>query len=121
MMMIGELCDNCKIELTHRNWRAGYSCISCTNMDKTIYKRLKRNERYDGCDPDKATKKLMKQFAKSKDCPICGVRLNGGNVSIDHIHPLAEGGANHRGNFQLLCGSCNSRKGKKISKLKGKT
>jgi 5-methylcytosine-specific restriction endonuclease McrA len=38
-------------------------------------------------------------------CP-CGAKDN----SIDHIIPLARGGAQALGNFQFLCRPCNSRK-----------
>ncbi len=31
--------------------------------------------------------------------------------SLDHIVAEARGGTNHKENFQLLCGNCNSRKG----------
>ena len=34
-------------------------------------------------------------------------------VSVDHIIPLSWGGGNTRENIQLLCSSCNSKKGNK--------
>lgn len=45
-------------------------------------------------------------------CVYCRSRL-GGKYEIDHIEPLARGGSNDRRNIQLLCVSCNRRKGAK--------
>lgn len=41
-------------------------------------------------------------------CRHCGTS---NNLSVDHIHALANGGSNETDNLQLLCRSCNSRKG----------
>lgn len=32
-------------------------------------------------------------------------------LEVDHIHPVALGGTNDRGNLQVLCSDCNRRKG----------
>lgn len=45
-------------------------------------------------------------------CQTCGATEN---LTIDHIIPLAEGGTNDISNFQTLCQSCNSRKGRRMS------
>lgn len=41
-------------------------------------------------------------------CVRCG---SPENITIDHIIPLARGGANKRDNYQTLCGPCNQEKG----------
>lgn len=41
-------------------------------------------------------------------CKICGTIEN---MTIDHIVPVVKGGQNVISNLQLLCRSCNSRKG----------
>lgn len=43
-------------------------------------------------------------------CAYCRCRITGLNRRVDHIKPLAKGGANYRANLQILCASCNSRK-----------
>lgn len=44
-----------------------------------------------------------------KSCQACGCDISDG-YHIDHIYPLARGGANDNGNIQLLCQPCNNRK-----------
>lgn len=46
-------------------------------------------------------------------CAVCRVPLKGSGEHIDHITPLARGGENVRSNIQLLCPTCNRRKGAK--------
>lgn len=41
-------------------------------------------------------------------CMQCG-KTN--NLQVDHIYPLCKGGTNHESNLQLLCKTCNLRKG----------
>lgn len=48
---------------------------------------------------------------RDKFCLCCGSYFN---LSIDHIVPISLGGANDLDNLQLLCKSCNSKKGTKI-------
>ena len=46
-------------------------------------------------------------------CPLCGSEDDRRRAfQVDHICPLALGGANAFHNFQLTCWPCNSRKGK---------
>jgi 5-methylcytosine-specific restriction endonuclease McrA len=45
-------------------------------------------------------------------CACCGVKLNG-VFHRDHRTALANGGTNHIGNIELLCGPCNQRKSAK--------
>ena len=45
------------------------------------------------------------------DCKGCGHHFEIRNLEVDHIVPKAHGGTDHKDNLQLLCGSCNRRKG----------
>lgn len=56
--------------------------------------------------------RALKEFY-SYTCLDCGRREPEIKLSPDHVLPLAVGGADSIDNIQPLCGSCNSRKGKK--------
>ena len=45
-------------------------------------------------------------------CGECGVAFPFRNFTIDHVVPRAKGGTDHLDNLQLLCGACNSVKGR---------
>ncbi len=49
-------------------------------------------------------------------CCACG---SGQSLTIDHVVPLSRGGDNTAENIQVLCGSCNSRKGTRTLDYRG--
>ncbi len=46
-------------------------------------------------------------------CMCCGIKLDIAHMHSDHKIPVARNGSNAITNKQLLCGPCNTRKGKK--------
>lgn len=44
-------------------------------------------------------------------CNGCRTQFPFRNMTVDHIVPKSQGGTDHEGNLQLLCGACNSTKG----------
>ena len=46
-------------------------------------------------------------------CNGCKVSFPFRNMTVDHVIPQVEGGSHHVDNLQLLCGACNSTKGKR--------
>jgi 5-methylcytosine-specific restriction endonuclease McrA len=44
-------------------------------------------------------------------CVYCAVPLCYETATLDHVHPLSLGGANHAGNLVTACGRCNRLKG----------
>lgn len=49
---------------------------------------------------------------QSGKCP-CGALFSEVGYHVDHVHPLSLGGTNDPSNLQLLCPTCNRRKGAK--------
>jgi len=58
------------------------------------------------------TKEVRQKILKRDNhlCLSCG---NDGNLTIDHITPIALGGTTHADNLQVLCRSCNAKKQQK--------
>lgn len=48
---------------------------------------------------------------QERRCMYCGVQGGTSKFQIDHMDPVVRGGSNEESNLQLLCGSCNLRKG----------
>ena len=44
-------------------------------------------------------------------CMYCGSKVRRDLFDLDHKKPVAKGGTNRKSNFQLLCRTCNTRKG----------
>lgn len=55
-------------------------------------------------------KQRFRLLQKNRRCAMCGTKLTLKTSTLDHIVPLACGGANGMTNFQLLCKSCHMRK-----------
>ena len=49
--------------------------------------------------------------SQSGRCMYCGRKPGIDLMDIDHKNPIAKGGSNTKRNLQLLCRSCNTRKG----------
>ena len=49
--------------------------------------------------------------AQAGKCMYCGRKLSIDLMDIDHKNPIAKGGSNSKRNLQLLCRTCNTRKG----------
>lgn len=61
-------------------------------------------------DVSKQTRKFVLEKYKHT-CAYCGSNKN---LEIDHIHPVSKGGKSLIPNLQVLCKTCNCKKGNKI-------
>jgi 5-methylcytosine-specific restriction protein A len=64
-----------------------------------------RNNKYNPIEVFKYAEKNLKQ---GKSCARC---LSKNKLEVDHIVPLSKGGDNSINNLQILCSSCNKKKG----------
>lgn len=48
-------------------------------------------------------------------CQMCGD--SGGDLQIDHVHPVSKGGTNDLDNLQLLCAACNLAKSDTVAEV----
>lgn len=82
-------------------------------IDEMVRRRDYRNSYDFKKMQSKSFNRMMRSKLIKKDtlCIKCG---SGEHLAIDHIVPLIKGGDNIESNVQVLCRSCNSRKGGKI-------
>ncbi|KYQ73290.1 hypothetical protein AZH43_07245 [Acinetobacter pragensis] len=74
-------------------------------------------DKYGPAPKSKVRKSLPRQIRETvfirdgRICKHCGCF---DNLTIDHIHPVTRGGTDDLENLQVLCRSCNSKKGTNI-------
>ncbi len=79
----------------------------------TDYKRNRR-ARERGSGERHTASDIVDLLVKQRHrCAICADKITEKTRQVDHIMPLAREGSNGRRNLQLLCKSCNSKKGPK--------
>jgi 5-methylcytosine-specific restriction endonuclease McrA len=64
--------------------------------------------------PHVAMKRVMRRAALrdcGQRCVYCATRLDQQTATLDHVVPLARGGAHDPGNLVVACGPCNRLKG----------
>ena len=59
--------------------------------------------------PEKMKRELYK--AQGGKCMYCGRKLGIDLMDCDHKNPMAKGGSDLKRNYQVLCRTCNTRKG----------
>ena len=79
----------------------------------TLKSSLKRRSYENGVIFDISSNDLKNLFFESygQECRYCDKILRINTIVCDHIVPLTKGGDSTQGNLQLICRSCNSRKG----------
>lgn len=117
-----KICEVCGKEFKPLSARSKYCSKKCkAKHDTQTYQPWlrKRCKKY-GVPFEKGITReaVIEKF--NGTCCMCGKKVNReGNIkdwpTIDHIVPLSYGGAHEWENVQLLCLSCNSKKGLKVS------
>ena len=90
---------------------AGKSRESAMNFFDIFEEEQPKNKRL-ALDP-LWKKALTDELVKKQKgrCMYCGRRVGRDLFDLDHKNPVARGGTNRKSNFQLLCRTCNTRKG----------
>ena len=97
------VCPVCGIT---REYGDGYLHTECEFQSKNYITDLQRNRRKWEGESKRITPLVL--MRDKNTCRICG---STNNLTIDHITPISQGGGNDMDNLQVLCGSCNSKKG----------
>ena len=64
-----------------------------------------------GAKPSRAELKRELHKAQGGKCMYCGRKPGIDLMDVDHKNPMAKGGSDQKRNLQVLCRSCNTRKG----------
>lgn len=90
---------------------AGDGGIIHLEFKLALQSRHNRKHRQPFKEYRKVFKELLGKYNFS--CVHCGEK-NEKKLTIDHIHPVSKGGGDETDNLQILCKSCNSKKGAKL-------
>ena len=100
-----KLCYGCAEYRSKSLFARSSRCCWCRAADAS-----KRRATAHGCTGPHFTGREWEALVLPYGCCLCcgeaGIRL-----TVDHVIPLSEGGANTVSNIQPLCGPCNSTKG----------
>ena len=106
------LCSNCYINLAQEIYTmsgAGDGGLIHLIYKDSLQSGHNRKRRGRLKDYNKILKKLLYKYKFA--CVLCGTK---DKLTIDHIHPVSKGGGDEISNLQILCRSCNSKKGARL-------
>lgn len=107
------LCSECYIDLIPNIYKmagAGDGGIIHIVFKTCLQTNVNRKKRIPIKNYRKMLKILLHKYNFS--CAYCGSK-NGNQLTIDHILPVSKNGSDELSNLQILCKSCNSKKGVK--------
>ena len=98
-------------ELHGNFWKKVYAKLSrkMSALKSSLKKRSQDNEVEFNITLDTLKEMFLEVY--SKGCPYCKKQLTFRNIACDHIVPLNKGGPSVQDNLQLICRTCNTRKG----------
>jgi 5-methylcytosine-specific restriction endonuclease McrA len=89
----------------HRAWRKA-------NLEKVLLWNRLRKMKLRVAGPEPRTSDIVRMAeAQGSCCTYCAVSLTESGFHIDHKTPVSRGGTNETANLQLLCPTCNMKKG----------
>tara|TARA_B100001939_G_scaffold345634_1_gene362635 strand:- start:4576 stop:5016 length:441 start_codon:yes stop_codon:yes gene_type:complete len=100
------------LEPHHRTyWKIAYTKLQrkMQSLKSSLKKRSEESNVLFKIDMEDLRKMFYKSYGKS--CKYCRKKLTIRNMVCDHIIPLAKNGDSTVDNLQLICKSCNTRKG----------
>ena len=100
------------LEPHHRTyWKIAYTKLQrkMQSLKSSLKKRSEDNNVLFKIDMEELRKMFYKSYGKG--CRYCDKKMTLRNMVCDHIIPLAKNGNSTVDNLQLICKSCNTRKG----------
>jgi len=100
------------LEPHHRTyWKIAYTKLQrkMQSLKSSLKKRSEDNNVLFKIDMEELRKMFHTSYGKG--CKYCDRKMTIRNMVCDHIIPLAKGGESTVKNLQLICKSCNTRKG----------
>ncbi len=107
-----DICQSCYKELISKIYEmAGYGDGGIIHLifAKCLDSSHNRRKRKQIAHYSQIYKRLL--FKYKFKCVLCGLNED---LTIDHIIPVSRGGSDDESNLQIMCKSCNSRKGDRI-------
>ena len=92
-------------------WKKVYTKLSrkMSSLKASLKKRSQDNEVDYNITLDILKEMFLEVYGEG--CPYCNKQLTFRNIACDHIVPLNKGGPSIKYNLQLICRTCNTRKG----------
>ncbi len=95
--------------------RSDYKSLRSTKLKEVLYLSRARTNGVPAVNPwTEMDYWQLFHIAQAARCALCGRMNDDAPLTVDHIVPVSKGGSDDRDNIQLLCLSCNSRKGTRI-------
>jgi 5-methylcytosine-specific restriction enzyme A len=92
-------------------WKKAYTKLTrkMSGVKSSLKIRSKENNVKFDITLDEIKQMFYKEYGK--ECKYCEKKLNIRTIACDHIVPLVKGGDSVISNLQLICRTCNTRKG----------